>query len=212
MWAKLAILALAAPAAAFDYSIVGAGSVLLTDAATSISGLETLFVDQEVFVTADGLEWESNDSLSLGGNIFYETFLNGELVASGNMTLDGVGRELPSSIDVGSVIVKDGGGRYTIEVMLTVDESEATTSGEYEAYGSGVAIIPLLVIIVLAVMTNMVRLLSLSEFFLNSKLTYNAHRCDDRLSSLFSLESLSVPVSFLETSTEASRIPSRTTS
>jgi len=39
---------------------------------------------------------------------------------------------------------------------LTVGASEASTSGEYEAYGAGVAILPLVVIIALAIMTNMV--------------------------------------------------------
>lgn len=165
MLAKLALLALAAPAVAFDYDIVGAGSIVLTDVRTSISGLETLFVDEEVYVTADGLEWVANDSGSIGGAIFYETFLDGALMAKGNMTLDGIGRELPTSIDVGTVTVTAGGGRYTIEVVLTVDASEASTSGEYEAYGAGVAILPLVVIIALAIMTNMVRLLCLHACF-----------------------------------------------
>lgn len=166
MLSKLALLALAAPAAAFDYSIVGAGSILLTDAATAISGLQTLFTEQEVFVTADGLEWEANNSTLAGGTLFFETFLSGELQSSGNMSLDDVGRELPTSIDAGSIIVKDGGGRYTIEVKLTVEGSEASTSNEFEAYGAGVAILPLVVIITLAIMTNMVRPLCLVLSFL----------------------------------------------
>lgn len=156
MLAKLAILALAAPAAtAFDYSIVGAGSIVLTDVATSISPLETIFVGEEVAVTADGLTWEPNAFNSTGGVLTYETYLDGSMVTSGEMSLEDVGRELPSSVGAGTITVPSG-GRYIVEVILTVDASEAGTSGEYEAYGAGVAILPLVVILFLAVVTNMV--------------------------------------------------------
>lgn len=165
----LALLAIAAPAVAFDYDIVGAGSIVLTDAASSISPLETIFVNEETLVTAEGLEWVRNGNSSdlIGGTIFYETYLSGVLMAKGNVSLDGVGRELPTSVDAGSVTVTTGGGRYTVEVILTVGESSASTTNEYEAYGSAVAIIPIAIIIVLAIMTNMVRLLLLcrSECF-----------------------------------------------
>ncbi len=155
MLAKLALLGLAIPVTAFDYSIIGAGSVLLTDVATAITPLETLFVNEEVAVTADGLEWEANDANSTTGTLLFKTFLNGGLVTSGNMSLNNVGRELPSSVDCGTLTVPKG-GRYTIEVVLTVDESEASTSSEYEAYAAGVAILPLVVILFFAVVTNMV--------------------------------------------------------
>eukprot|EP00429_Kryptoperidinium_foliaceum_P008923 CAMPEP_0176011894 /NCGR_PEP_ID=MMETSP0120_2-20121206/5516_1 /TAXON_ID=160619 /ORGANISM="Kryptoperidinium foliaceum, Strain CCMP 1326" /LENGTH=128 /DNA_ID=CAMNT_0017344765 /DNA_START=35 /DNA_END=417 /DNA_ORIENTATION=+ len=119
------LLALAtAPVAAFDYNLVGAGSVVLTDVSTSISPLQTLFVDQDVSVVADGLEWEANDNATtVTGTLFYETFVDGKLAAQGNMSLDDVGRELPSSVDAGTLSVSKG-GRYTIEVVLKVDEQE----------------------------------------------------------------------------------------
>lgn len=145
---------------AFDYDIVGAESLIVTDVATAISPLETLFVNEEVGVTADGLTWAANDSNATTGALRCETFLNGELVASGDLSLDDVGRELPSSIGCGTLTVAKG-GRYTIEVVLTVGASETSTSGEYEAYAAGVAILPLVVILFLAITTNMVRNLRL---------------------------------------------------
>jgi hypothetical protein len=156
MLSKLAFLAFAIQTVAFDYDIVGGGSVVLTDVATQISPLSTLFVDEAVYVVADGLEWEANGGDGSTGTLIFETFLDGKLVASGNQSLAEVGRSLPTSIDAGTVTVPKG-GRYTIEVVLKVDESEASASGEYEAYGAGVAILPLLVILLLAVTTNMVR-------------------------------------------------------
>jgi hypothetical protein len=77
-------------------------------------------------------------------------------MATGSVSLEEVDRELPTSIDAGTIKV-DKKGRYTIEVRMTIDDNEATASGEYEAYGAGVAIIPLLIVLVLAVTTHMVR-------------------------------------------------------
>jgi hypothetical protein len=162
---KLAcLLGLVVPVAAFDYDITSAGSLLLTDVATSISPIITLFVKQDVIVTADGLEWAENDSNSTTGEILCETFLDGVLVSSGTLSLDDVGRELPTSVDCGTVAVPEG-GRYKIEVTVTVDASSASTSGEYEAFAPGVAILPLVVILFLAVTTNMVRVFQLASFF-----------------------------------------------
>jgi hypothetical protein len=156
MLTKLALLALAAPVAAFDYSLAGAGSIVFTDLDTSISPILTLFVDQQAIVTLDGLEWEASSTTnSSTDTIMFETFVDGKLADSGNYPVGDVGRELPSSIDVGTILVPKG-GRYTVQVILTLDDFSVDTSTEIEAYGSGVAILPLLVILVLAVWTNMV--------------------------------------------------------
>jgi hypothetical protein len=77
-------------------------------------------------------------------------------MATGNVSLEGVSRELPTSIDAGIINV-DKQGMYHIEVRMIIDDSEASASSEYEAYGAGVAIIPLIVVLVFAVTTHMVR-------------------------------------------------------
>jgi hypothetical protein len=77
-------------------------------------------------------------------------------MATGNMSLEEVNRELPGSLDAGTINI-DKKGRYKIEVRMTIDGKSASAKGEYEAYGAGVAIIPLLVVLILAVTTHMVR-------------------------------------------------------
>jgi hypothetical protein len=144
------------PAASFEYSIVGAGSLVLTDVSTSITDVVTLFTNEELLVTADGIEWEQTGAINGSDNLlFFETLVNGKVQATGNVSLANVGRELPGSIDAGTIKVEKG-GRYTIEVVLTLDESEASTSNSFEAYAAGVAIIPLLVVLLFAVTTHMV--------------------------------------------------------
>jgi hypothetical protein len=132
--------------------------VLIPSCSTSISGIETIFVDKETLVSLSGLEWNATGPVNGADNLLhYETFLDGESKATGSISLADVGRELPTGLDCGTISVPEG-GRYTIEVTLTVDASETGTSGEYEAYGAGVAILPLLVILFLAVTTSMVEL------------------------------------------------------
>jgi Na+/H+ antiporter NhaC len=63
-------------------------------------------------------------------------------------------------MDVGEVVVTKG-GRHEISVNVAVVDSReegstVTTAAEYEAYGKGVALIPLIMILILAVTTNMV--------------------------------------------------------
>ena len=156
MLTKLLLVAALQLSSAFDYDLVGAGDIALTDIETGIGGLKTLFTDNEIAVAVDGMEWEANDSgVMSGGVILYATFVDGELASEGNVTLDDIGRELPSSIDVGTVKVSKG-GRHVIEVLLKLGESEVDTDLEIEAYSPGVAILPLLVILVLAAWTHMV--------------------------------------------------------
>ena len=50
------------------------------------------------------------------------------------------------------------GGSSTIEVILTIDGMEAVTDGTYQVYASGVSIIPLIFILMMALTTKMVEL------------------------------------------------------
>ncbi|CAJ1935026.1 unnamed protein product [Cylindrotheca closterium] len=169
MLQRLALLSLlgTSAVAAFDYDIVGAGSVVLTDVDTGISDLRTIFTDDEIAVSLDGLEWESNGGNTTDGLLFYKTYLDGELMSEGNMTLGDVGRELPSGLDAGTVKAT-AGGRHTIEVIVTSGEAEAVTDREVESYAAGVSILPLLVILVLSVTTNMVELSLFSGIFVGA--------------------------------------------
>ena len=121
-------------------------SVLLTDEETQISGIETLFLDQNVMVTVDGVEWEFSNSTGGDFEVKYETFVDDELQDSGTISLVGTGRELPTSFDVGVIKAEDK-GEVSISVTLTLDENEVSTDSTHQAFKAGNAIWPLLLVL-----------------------------------------------------------------
>ena len=133
------------------YNITGAGDISLTDTETDISDIETVFTDEQTTVTVTGVEWNEDDQNVT--TVLYETFVNGKLLASGKVN---VTEGLPDSIDAGIVVVKDR-GTAEFYVKITSGETEAESSREIQAFGNGVAIIPLLVVLGLAMTTKMVR-------------------------------------------------------
>lgn len=143
----------------FDYSLdsEGGGSLAFGDVDTGISSIKTFFTNSETSVTVEGFEWIASGPVENSTNVLrWETYVDGELAASGEVSLADVGRSLPTSVDAGSFTVTKR-GRRTVTVKLTVDDSELEVTDEKEAYGPGVAIIPLLLILGLAVTTHMVR-------------------------------------------------------
>ena len=153
---RLLVFFLAPRVTAFDYSLTNAGFIILTDVATSISPILTLFTGNEIAVKVDGIEWEETGAVNGSDNLLkFRTLVDGNEQASGSMSLNDVNRTLPTSLDVGSISVSST-GRHSIEVILSVDSSQESTSGDYQAYGSGAAIVPLIVVLVLAIATRMV--------------------------------------------------------
>jgi hypothetical protein len=161
LFRTIALLGLASPTVlAFDYQITGSESIVLTDVETGIDKIATIFTDEQILVSVDGLTWEpSTTNVTESNNLLvWETFLDGQLQpqASGTQSLADTGRILPTRIDAGEIVVGSG-GRVNIRVEITVDGNTITTEKEFEAYGSGVSIIPLLVVLVFALSTRMVR-------------------------------------------------------
>ena len=157
--AALLLWAMPRLAAGFDYSLVPDGektAVKLTDKETSISDLKTIFTDEDILVSVSDVEWTSNADATNSTTLFWETYVDGQLQDSGTQSLADVGRELPTSFETGEIKVASR-GQHRIEVRLKVDDSVATASKEVQAYASGVSIIPLLVVLILAVTTRMVR-------------------------------------------------------
>ena len=151
----------------FDYSLDGAEGLILTDSETGITDLKTIFTDEDTAVTVDGISWVANDdATNTTGSLFlfWETFVNGELQDSGNVSLADVGRELPTSIEAGTIKVSDR-ERVDISVIMTVDDSSAEATGSYKAYGKGMSIIPLLVVLIFAASTRMVCMCVQKLFF-----------------------------------------------
>jgi hypothetical protein len=172
LFRTIALLGLASPTVlAFDYQITGSESIVLTDVETGIDKIATIFTDEQILVSVDGLTWEpSTTNVTESNNLLvWETFLDGQLQpqASGTQSLADTGRILPTRIDAGEIVVGSG-GRVNIRVEITVDGNTITTEKEFEAYGSGVSIIPLLVVLVFALSTRMVEFSLFSGIFIGA--------------------------------------------
>lgn len=144
-------------ATAFNYALDAAGGLSLTDTETGIADILTIFTDEDTAVSVTGLEWVANESNNTGGEVLLcETFVGGEKMSEDTFDLTSLGeRELPSSIDCGSITIKDS-GRPDVTARVSLDGSEVEVGQEFEAFAAGVAIIPLLVVLFLAITTQMV--------------------------------------------------------
>ena len=154
----VAFLLLAVPSAN-SYSIDESRSKLLltfTDVETEISPISTLFIEEYVKVNVDGIRWTgyAND---VGTELYFITRVNGEVAATGDITLPESALELPSSIAAGEIFAAYG-GRNTIEVEIIIGEGTTTASTTIQAYRKWASIVPLVVIIIVALVTKKVEL------------------------------------------------------
>jgi len=147
------------------------GSLDLMDAATGIGGIRTIFVGDSTVVTLSDIAWSMSEGNSTSSTMVWETSVNGEVKASGVVELDGVDPDdLPTSIDAGSIVV-DKTQLSTVEVSVSMEGGEPTSaSGDYQTYGKGAAIAPLIVIILLALTTQMVELSLFSGIWLGASI------------------------------------------
>lgn len=154
---------------AFDYAISGINEMFLTDANTNIDELKTIFMGEETLVKVKQLTWkESGGNVTGSDMLFWETAVGGVVQAKGAFDLSSLpSRELPTELDVGSVTI-DSKGRHKIEVTLSVDDSNASYSQEYEVYNAGAAIVPLIIVLIMAVATQMVELSLFSAVFVGA--------------------------------------------
>ncbi len=132
-----------------------AGEIELIDKETSIPGIKTIFKDKPALVSVSGIEWKASKTPTDTLTLNWVTLVDGEIVTSGSVALNGTSRELLTSVDAGEIIISDR-GRSTVEVRLQVDNSSASTTAEFQVFGSGAAIAPLLIILFLAMTTKMV--------------------------------------------------------
>jgi hypothetical protein len=120
-----------------------------------------VFTDDFVQVTVDKIAWEpvaNFNGTTIDASfplIRWTTFVNGEALARGNYSLTEAGRILPSSLTVGTVPI-NARGKVTVRVVLELDGAETTTERTIQSFGSGVAIIPLLLVLVMSLTTHMV--------------------------------------------------------
>jgi hypothetical protein len=113
-----------------------------------------------VRVTVDKIAWEpvanfNGTTTTDASMIVWTTFVNGQALARGNYSLTQAGRILPSSLTVGTVPI-NARGKVTVRVVLELDGAETTAEKTIQSFGSGVAIIPLLLVLVMSLTTHMV--------------------------------------------------------
>jgi hypothetical protein len=146
------------PADGFNYMLTSVDGISLTDIATSIENIRTIFTGEAMDVLAIAVAWEANPSNVTNSNntLRCETYVDDELASVVFLDLSTLGeRELPTEISCGTITV-EGSGARAITVSLVVDDSSATYTNTYQAFAAGVSIIPLIVVLFLAVTTQMV--------------------------------------------------------
>jgi len=137
-------------------------SIALTDEATKIGDLRTLFVGDPTVVTLDGIVWSEVD-VSTAGGFIWETSIDGIIQETGTIEVSDntTSLDLPSSIDAGSVVVDKAGATIVTVTITSMDDVElaaSASSDEMMAFRPGVSLLPLILILVLAFTTQMVEL------------------------------------------------------
>lgn len=150
-------------------SSVFAQDIVLHDVETTASDVSTIFKGKDYDVVVTGASWDS-DLLSAGlTSGTYTTSVNGEVQATGEVNIDL--NDPPDEVPVGSIKVSSGGTK-TVSVDWTFGTSgtpaanstampadvSGSTSREYQAFGAGASLVPLIVILLLAVCTGIVEL------------------------------------------------------
>jgi hypothetical protein len=90
---------------AFDYEVVSVDSMTLTDNTTQISNLQTIFINDVALVSVSDLAWDYTGMADGDDGIVWKTYVNGELQDEGFYNLSEVGRALPTSLEVGYIVV-----------------------------------------------------------------------------------------------------------
>ena len=137
----------------------------ITDVVTDITDVKSFFIDEVHLANVKGIEWIINEeamensnstttSSSDSGLLLWSTLVDGVMVASGNVSL---GQLLPTAFEAGTFVVTSN-GKHTVEVIMTINgASELIVSNTYVAYRAGVSIIPMILVLVMAMTTQLVR-------------------------------------------------------
>jgi len=111
----------------------------LVDNTTQIDELRTIFIDDVTLVYIEGMEWSpvSVEDVEDDGNttniMKWETSVNGEIQATGEIDLSDVNRELPTSFEAGSIQVKQK-QTSTVTVTVYLDTTTSSNSNNYQTY------------------------------------------------------------------------------
>lgn len=125
------------------YSIESRGvSILLEDARTGKAPVSTLFLKEATNVYVEGISWVGSSQGNATLN--YKTFLNGEVAAEGQLTLNSRGPfELQERIHVGEIVARDS-GKHSVRVELSSGEATVSEETEVHAFRPWIASIPII--------------------------------------------------------------------
>ena len=146
---------------AFDYEIdTEETKIDLIDVETGITSIKSFFLDELTGIKVTDIKWMLNEDTNtsdatLNETLTWITTVNGKTVATGSLDLSEFGRVLPTEIDAGEVLI-GGRGKHSISVQMLVGTSDVTVGDDYMGYKSGVSLIPLLVVLLLAITTQLV--------------------------------------------------------
>jgi len=150
----------------FDHELIG-GEIVLNDPATRIKDIASLLNGDDFTVTVK-LSWDKivvgnsttlnffNSSTWEPNVVEWSTFVDGELLVSGTESLDN-SRDLPDVITVGTGSVKIF-GRHEVIVEVSLDGVVVVAERSYRSFDGILTIVPVIVILFLALTTNMVEL------------------------------------------------------
>lgn len=147
-------LALVAVAQAYslDQSEANDLMVRLTDVETNISPISLLLQNKETKVTVEGLSWSSNstsDNENQEKFLNYTTYVEDDVVASGSILLPDDPLELPVSIDVGVLSVRNTGTVSLRVVLMDMEMRESWVDMQVRAYQPWIASVPFVVALIM---------------------------------------------------------------
>jgi len=141
-----------------DYSYgVSVESISLTDSATGISDIATIHNSRPFDVTAK-LHWEEQVyDLDSTNTLSWEMSVDGVVANTGSVDLS-ESRALPATLNAGQTTI-DNSGTHNIKVKISLDSTENANDLNYESFAAGASFVPLVIVILFAATTQMVRLL-----------------------------------------------------
>ena len=102
------------------------------------------------------LAWEEQTyDLDSTNTLFWETFVDGTLEAQGQVDLRD-SRALPSTLAAGTAVV-DNSGTHKVQVKITLDAQTNEDERDYQSFAAGASFVPLIIVILFAATTKMVR-------------------------------------------------------
>uniref|UniRef100_A0A7S1BIJ2 Na+/H+ antiporter NhaC-like C-terminal domain-containing protein n=1 Tax=Corethron hystrix TaxID=216773 RepID=A0A7S1BIJ2_9STRA len=126
------------------------------ESSSSVSiDFKTIFTGEDTNINIE-VKWDSNTTFAEGDVLSWTISNDDSVLSSDEMTLES-DMELPSKLT--STIVVKKGGCTKLSSAVSLSETIVTTAeAEYQAYGAGASLVPLIIIVLLAMFTGIIEL------------------------------------------------------